>query len=500
MARMLQENVVTYKTPALAHIFHSFPHLNVTGHHVNSVFAPRSELYIESLGILGSVPSVWLIITLFLLLIYLMTRCCDRKPRPRHSIVVLKWTLAIFTVLSCAAVGVSLYGNDDLHNGVAQFVTSARALDDLVINVKNQTSSIEVLLQVNIHDKLTNIGDIIDSPVANLTARGQIVNALSTLVGNAAATLSNIRGISNSLRGVNLTPFVNDVYLMETIRWPLTMGVLSILLVFCVILLFGVARHSRCALIMFSVFGLFAVIISWLTASIYLTAAVALGDFCVNPNEWLEHDWAPTSLRPDMLSFYTMCEGSNNPTGTTRSNPFGVAIRQASQAVDATNLQLDTVTRLAKTLYPPSNTNEDMPMLLNRMRMDVESAARMVSALPASLECRQIHVQYNRALHASCDLALFGLALMLLASIVSGLFFTILVWLDFHTWIYIRKKQDYIKAEERDPFLGRPGSTASSSQSHGHQMSTLTRNQGLYYYPLFISHPTPAQHAQNRPA
>lgn len=120
MARMLQENVVTYKTPALAHIFHSFPHLNVSGHNVNSAFAPRSELYLEvsiinisyfnvmfvtnfmfqSLGILGSIPSVWLIITMFLLLIYLMTRCCDRKPRPRHSIVVLKWTLAIFTVLS----------------------------------------------------------------------------------------------------------------------------------------------------------------------------------------------------------------------------------------------------------------------------------------------------------------------------------------------------------------------------------------------------------------
>jgi len=120
MARMLQENVVTYKTPALAHLFHSFPHLNVSGHHVNSAFAPWSELYLEvsyknilyvkvmvikiclfqSLGILGSIPSVWLIITMFLLLIYLMTRCCDRKPRPRHSIVVLKWTLAIFTVLS----------------------------------------------------------------------------------------------------------------------------------------------------------------------------------------------------------------------------------------------------------------------------------------------------------------------------------------------------------------------------------------------------------------
>lgn len=74
------------------------------------------------------------------------------------------------------------------------------------------------MLQVNIHGKLLNIGDIIDTPVANLTARAQIVSALNTLVGNASSTLSNIRGISNSLRGVNLTPFINQVDFMEFIR------------------------------------------------------------------------------------------------------------------------------------------------------------------------------------------------------------------------------------------------------------------------------------------
>lgn len=32
-------------------------------------------------------------------------------------------------------------------------------------------------------------------------------------------------------------------------RWPVTMAVLSLLLVFCFILLFGVVRHARGALI-----------------------------------------------------------------------------------------------------------------------------------------------------------------------------------------------------------------------------------------------------------
>lgn len=68
---------------------------------------------------------------------------------------------------------------------------------------------------------------------------------------------------------------------IEAIRWPLSMTVLSILLILCVILLVGVARHNRCALIAFSVCGLVAVITSYLMASIYLSSSVALGKYLI---------------------------------------------------------------------------------------------------------------------------------------------------------------------------------------------------------------------------
>jgi hypothetical protein len=42
-------------------------------------FRPDSELYLESLGIICSVPAAWLICTLVILLLYLLTRCCDTK-------------------------------------------------------------------------------------------------------------------------------------------------------------------------------------------------------------------------------------------------------------------------------------------------------------------------------------------------------------------------------------------------------------------------------------
>lgn len=63
----------------------------------------------QSLGILGSAPAALLIISLFGLLLYLLTRCCDRKPRTAHSITSLKVTLSIVTVLCCLAIGLGKY-------------------------------------------------------------------------------------------------------------------------------------------------------------------------------------------------------------------------------------------------------------------------------------------------------------------------------------------------------------------------------------------------------
>ena len=54
--------------------------MNITFHRLEDErFRPDSELYLESLGIIGSVPAAWLILTLIILLIYLLTRCCDTK-------------------------------------------------------------------------------------------------------------------------------------------------------------------------------------------------------------------------------------------------------------------------------------------------------------------------------------------------------------------------------------------------------------------------------------
>lgn len=90
-------------------------------------------------------------------------------------------------------------------------------------------------------------------------------------------TANAARDIRQPLVGLNLTSTIFFGERIEAIRWPITMSILSVLLVLCVILLVGVARHNRCALIAFSVCGLLAVITSYLMASVYLATSVALG-------------------------------------------------------------------------------------------------------------------------------------------------------------------------------------------------------------------------------
>ncbi|XP_018895914.1 protein tweety isoform X2 [Bemisia tabaci] len=425
-----------YRAPPLARLFHAFPHLNVSLHLVNSTFAIESNIYLESLGILGSIPAAWLIITLFLLLIYLLTRCCDRKPRPKHSIVVLKWTLAIFTVLCCGAVGVSLYGNDDVHNGLLHFQAAVRDIDKIISGVRNQTTNIENTLERKIYPLLTELKDVFDNPIANQTARALLQNAINAMTGNRTASLDSCRDISRPLRNLAFAQGINLASQAETIRWLVTMGVLSVLLIFCVILLFGVARHSRCALILFSVFGLFAVIISWLSTSVYLATSVALGDICVAPDQVLEHE-SPSSFKSDILHYYTTCEIS-------RTNPFTVVIHKATKSMQAMKFNLAVVSRPAKELYPPPL----LGMRLEILTTEVNHVSEMIASLAGLVDCKPIHQQYMQALHAVCEVGLFGLALMLIASAAAGFFFTVLVWLDSHTWIYIRKKRKKVTKDE----------------------------------------------------
>lgn len=382
----------------------------------------------QSLGILGSVPAAWLILTLLVLLIYLLTRCCDRKPRPSRSISALKVTLAIVSVLCCAAIGLGLYGNDDLHNGIIQLLQEGKQVDHLVSKIRNKTEAIESQLRHQAGSQLNNFNTIFNEPVNNVTLRTLAEKWLEKLIDNNTLAANAASDIRQPLIGLNLQPKLEFGEKLEAIRWPFTMAILSILLVLCVILLVGVARHNRCALIAFSVCGLLAIILSYLMASIYIASSVAIGDLCMEPDKYIE-DQASTDLSKEILRYYTNCERA-------RANPFTQRLREAKTTIENMRYNLNNLKPQIFYLYPRKGFETKFSSLTN----EINTADKTITSLTALVDCRALHIHYLRGARALCNVGLLGLTLMLASAVLAGLLLTALVWVDSHTWIYIRKK------------------------------------------------------------
>lgn len=453
-----------YSIPYIAQLLHSLPHVNISLHYVNNSFDPYNQIYLESLGILGSIPAALLIFTLLLLLIYLLTRCCDRKPRPAKSIAALKIILACVSVLCCAAVGVGLYGNDDLHNGFSQLMQEARQVNSVVAKIRDHTELMERQLRVQASQQLIAIHDIFDEPVSNMSlykeAKGFLQRATDncTLVANAAADIRHPLTL-------DLTREITTGERFEMVRWPLTMAILSVLLILCVILLVGVARHNRCALIAFSVCGLLAIIASYVMASVYIASGVALGDLCMSPDKFIE-DQGSTELSKEILRYYTICERA-------RANPFTQRLREAKTSIENVRTNLQKLRLPATYLFPKKGLDTKFSSLKN----EINSADGLVNTITSLVHCRTFHTHFLRGAKALCNVGLMGLSMMLVSALMAGFLLTVLVWVDSHTWIYIRKKKDYQDHNESDPFLP----TAQASQAVAAR--TLQRSQGSSYPP-----------------
>lgn len=138
---------------------------------------------------------------------------------------------------------------------------------------------------------INDLHDTIERPVANLTAVNFLMEATKAVRNNTTLAVNALETVLYFIRPSNpevtLKTLLEKVDFYEAIRWPTTLGFLTFLLLLCTILMIGVARSSRCALIFFSVLGLLGVTICWLLSGIYLSSSVALGDFCMNPNEYM---------------------------------------------------------------------------------------------------------------------------------------------------------------------------------------------------------------------
>lgn len=74
------------------------------------------------------------------------------------------------------------------------------------------------------------------------------------------------------------------------------------------------------------------------------------------------------------------------------------------------------------------------------LKQDVNRTSVVLDNLAAMLYCDPIHHDYVSVMDSLCTDIVEGTSFMLLSAIISGLLFTLLIWIASHTWIYIRKK------------------------------------------------------------
>ncbi|XP_026277022.1 protein tweety isoform X1 [Frankliniella occidentalis] len=450
-----------YEAPFVARLLHNLPHLNIRLQFINSTFAPENELYLESLGILAFIPAACLILTLLILLMYFLTRCCDRKPRRKRTITACKWVSIVFIVLlTWAAIAASLYGNHDIHEKMVQVLDGLKGMDSTVRDLQIKTERLKEI-RTEARQLLDPLQTKFRTPPSQMTDTRQVelgkeMDTLANFV-DSDEIYKRFTSINKSMHNIFKFRWLNTLSRAELIRWIGTMGMWGLLVLFCLILLIGMCRYSRCTLITFSVCGLLAVIVCWLQASIYLIGAVAIGDYCMQPDLYLESlVHVPEDAR--VLEYYMRCPRA--------SNPWGQVLNQTRDGVNTAFKSYKRATQISDQLYPDAKDK------MNQLGDQMNKLTLMVPELHRQLDCNVIYPHYL-ASSRICHKGLYGLCLMLLASALCGVCFTILFWVDSHTWIYLGNRKNYQQVDGQDPYL--PPTAASQAIA-----ARTLRSQGSY--------------------
>ncbi|KAH7943562.1 hypothetical protein HPB52_009218 [Rhipicephalus sanguineus] len=451
-----------YQVSMVADWFHAVPHVDIGFSPVNSTFDPTSNVYLESLGILIAVPGFWLILTLLAFLIFFLCRCCDSGLKKKRRLTPLKWTLALFALLCCGALALGLFGNDQAHSGVVAVQKSTQYMEDNLSNFGNQTQYLERALGQNAKDQLQGLTEALAGPMPDAAARNVLDRSLELIKGNLSVGAGRAQELHSRIGHLTLSPLPRALELIELFRWPATIGLLCVLILVCLLLLWGVIRHSRCLLILVCTrLKLFVLLVLVLSNRSIEDCLKAGSDFCLDPEPFLQKQ-SSGMVDNAVLNYYLHCRHDS-------SSPFVEPLREARAAVDGVQTLMAPVTQIADRYFP----RKEVHSLLGQLGQELNGSQNALGKLGLLLDCRPLNREYHRAMDATCTGLLEGTAFMLASALGGGLLFTVLIWVASHTWIHIRqsahcpplrggrlmRRRPRDTVDEEDPFL--PPSAAS---------------------------------------
>ncbi|XP_071953139.1 protein tweety homolog 1-A-like isoform X2 [Antedon mediterranea] len=454
--------------------YHSWPHIKYQSFEtVDDSFQPDQEEYRQALLFLASIPLAWLILTILVIFVY----CCygffrrrrSRSPtRPSRTKSAAKtWGLAIAALLSLSFIIVGFYGNEETSTGVNRLTNAAKDVDVTINEVSTQVNKIIATYKNDISTNIDNLNQIFMNE-QDRQKRDELLALTENLNRYTYSTADNVSRISTDADSVklNLTSKADDLEKYEYFRWLGTIVLLSLEIIVCLIALCAVGKGSRCLLVFVSVTCFFFIILIWCRMGIEIFITVGASDFCVDPNTYvLSYTDGNAGVDQDVVLYYLTCYPNSQ-------NPYGTSLRDAQQAETLAEATLEKIENLAG---PQSDAVE----ILNKLDKTFQSTSLQLQNLVASVNCNTLKTDYVIGLYSMCYDTITGISFMMIGSILSGIFFTVLIS-SCTLPIIAKRKADY-EVDREDPFLppDNPSATLERFSRRNDPSRSPQRQSGL---------------------
>ncbi|NWS28836.1 TTYH2 protein, partial [Polioptila caerulea] len=434
-----------------------------------------SPLCFQSLLFLGLVAAVCLGLNLLFLTVYLICLCCckrDQDPESKrpHSCCVT-WMAVTAGLICCAAVGIGFYGNSETNDGVFQLLYALDHANQTLTGIDSLVASTTLQMQGGLEQHLVRLQEL-------LASRGDYVQTLKFTQQLAGSIVLQLQGLP-AWRGVSadLTELSGQVAYVEYYRWLAYLLFFILVLTVCLLACLGLAKHSRCLLVMMLCCGLLMLGLSWASLAVDTAAAVGTSDFCVAPDKFIMNQ-TDDEISAEVVHYYLYCDQS-------LSSPFQQALTVFQRSLTTMQIQIQGLIQYALPLFPTTEGGADWAPALG------SPCSASSAALPVS------HQDYLDGLIGICYDGVEGLLYLGLFSLLAAAAFSTVICAAPRAWRQLAgRDRDYDDMDEEDPFNPQARRIATHRPPRGQLRSFCSYSSSLGSQSSL--HP-PAQTVSNAP-
>uniref|UniRef100_A0A3Q1IKZ7 Protein tweety homolog n=1 Tax=Anabas testudineus TaxID=64144 RepID=A0A3Q1IKZ7_ANATE len=380
--------VVSYSPPWWVNLLHRLPHFNFRFEQTSSDFQPDDWTYQQSIMLLGGMALACLALDLLFLLFYSICLCCRRnknEEQPNADCCCTAWCVIIATLVCSAGIAVGFYGNGETCDGVNRLTYSLRHANRTITGVEKLVYDSTSSLNQTVDDNLQQL----EGQYAGQADYLSIIQKLQGQLDELVRQMVEIPFWENT--NISLEELAIKIELYDWYRW---LGYISLLLfdvLICLLVLFGLIRNSKGTLVGVCLFGVVALVISW----------VSLG---------LDH-------AAILFVLFQKLSGSHKAL-VEMQDDVSELLRSATREYKQTEENL-----------------EEIQGILNSTEIGLHQ-------LTALVDCRSLHMDYVQAMTGLCYDGLEGLIYLVLFSFATALMFSSIVCSVPHTWRGKRNDED----------------------------------------------------------